>query len=131
MDEVLQFLTDNPVFYLATVDGNIPKVRPFGFVMKYEGRLYLCTNNRKDVYQQLQANPNLELSATSQSGEWLRLKGKAVFNTTRQSKQAALEIMPGLKQMYSAEDSIFETFYIAEVEATFADMKGGSRTVKF
>ncbi len=131
MDEVLQFLTDNPVFYLATVDGNIPKVRPFGFVMKYEGRLYLCTNNRKDVYKQLQANPNLELSATSQSGEWLRLKGKAVFNTTRQSKQAALEIMPALKRMYSAEDSIFETFYIAEAEATFADMKGGSRTVKF
>ncbi|TCL54661.1 putative pyridoxamine 5'-phosphate oxidase family protein [Hydrogenispora ethanolica] len=131
MKEVLQFLTDNPIFYLATVDGGVPKVRPFGFAMEWEGKLYLATNNQKDVYKQLRANPRLEISTTSKTGEWLRLKGKAVFKTSRESKEAALNAMPTLKKMYSADDSIFETFYIEDAEATFMDMKGASRTVKF
>ncbi|MDR3560056.1 MAG: pyridoxamine 5'-phosphate oxidase family protein [Negativicutes bacterium] len=130
MNEVLQFLTDNPVFYIATVDGNIPKVRPFGFVMVLEGKMYFGTNNQKDVYKQLKANPHFEISTTSKTGEWLRLKGEAVFHTTRQTKQAALDTMPALSKMYSVDDSIFELFYIENAEATFRDMKGASRTVK-
>lgn len=130
MDEVLAFLKDNKVFYLATVDGNLPKVRPFGFVMKYDGKLYFGTSNEKDVYKQLKANPQMEISATSQTGEWLRLKGKAVFNTTKEIKEAALEALPMLKNRYSADDKLFELFYIAEAAATFSDMKGCSRTIK-
>ena len=130
MDEVLTFLKDNPVFYLATVEGDIPKVRPFGFVMNFEGKLYFGTSNQKPVFRQLKANPNFEVCTTSKTNEWIRLKGKAVFNTTRQTKQAALDAMPMLKNMYSVDDSIFELFYIADAEATFSDMKGGSRTVK-
>jgi uncharacterized pyridoxamine 5'-phosphate oxidase family protein len=130
MNEVLKFLTDNSPFYLATMDGDLPRVRPFGFAMEYQGKLCFCTNNQKPVYRQLKANPNFEISATAKTGEWLRLKGKAVFNTDKQSKRAALDVMPILKNMYSVEDEIFETFYIAEAEATFADMKGASRTIK-
>lgn len=130
MDEVLTFLQDNPVFYLATVEGNIPKVRPFGFAMNFEGKLYFCTSNQKPVFRQLSANPNFEVCTTSKTNEWLRLKGKAVFNTTRQTKQAALDAMPMLKNMYSVDDSLFELFYIENAEATFSDMKGGSRTIK-
>lgn len=130
MNEVLKFLNDNHIFYLATVEGNMPKVRPFGFAMEYEGKIYFGTNNQKNVYKQLKANPHFEVSTTSQSGEWLRLKGKAVFNTNPQTKQAALEAMPMLGKMYSVEDSIFEVFYIEDGEATFSDMKGASRTVK-
>lgn len=130
MDEVLTFLKDNPVFYLATVEGNIPKVRPFGFAMNFEGKLYFCTSNQKPVFRQLKANPNFEVCTTSKTNEWLRLKGKAVFNTTRQTKQAALDAMPMLKNMYSVDDSLFELFYIEDAEATFTDMKGGPRTIK-
>lgn len=130
MNEILKFLTDNPIFYIATVDGNIPKVRPFGFVMDFEGKLYFGTNNQKPVYKQLKANPHFEVSTTSKTGEWLRLKGKAVFNTNRKTKQAALDAMPRLSQMYSVDDSIFEVFYIEEAEATFNEMKGSSRTIK-
>lgn len=130
MNEVLKFLTDNPTFYIATVDGDLPKVRPFGFVMEFEGKLYFGTNNQKDVYKQLKANPHFEISTTSETGEWLRLKGTAVFNTNRQTKQAALEASPFLGRMYSVDDSIFELFYIENAEATFRDMKGASRTVK-
>ncbi|WP_425060183.1 hypothetical protein SCACP_08520 [Sporomusa carbonis] len=130
MNEVLKFLKENPIFYLATVDGDIPKVRPFGFVMDFEGKLHFCTNNQKDVYKQLKANPHFEVCTTSQTGEWLRLKGKAVFNTSKQTKQAALDAMPRLANMYSVDDSIFELFYIENAEATFQDMKGNSRTIK-
>ncbi|HMM23036.1 MAG TPA: pyridoxamine 5'-phosphate oxidase family protein [Selenomonadales bacterium] len=130
MNAVRQFLTDNPVFYLATVDGNIPKVRPFGFVMDFEGKLYFCTNNQKDVYKQLKANPHFEVSTTSKTGEWLRLNGEAVFDTNRRTKQAALDAAPMLGKMYSVDDAIFEVFYIKNAEATFNDMKGASRTIK-
>ncbi|MCE5287558.1 MAG: pyridoxamine 5'-phosphate oxidase family protein [Pelosinus sp.] len=130
MDEVLAFLKDNRVFYLATVDGSIPKVRPFGFVMKFEGKLYFGTSNEKAVYKQLKTNPNMEISTTTPDGEWLRLSGKAVFNTTRQIKELALEAMPMLKNMYSVNDDIFELFYIEDATAIFQDMKGCSRTIK-
>jgi len=131
MDEVLKFLTDDPsVFYIATIDGDMPRVRPFGFAMIHEGKLCFCTSNQKKVYKQLKANPNFEISKTAKDGEWLRLNGKAVFNTTKQSKQAALEAMPMLGKMYSVDDSIFEIFYIENAEATFCNMKGASRTIK-
>jgi uncharacterized pyridoxamine 5'-phosphate oxidase family protein len=131
MNEVLKFLADNPTFYLATVDGDNPKVRPFGFVMNYQDKLHFCTSNQKDVYKQLKANPHLEVSTASQTGEWLRLKGKAVFNTNKESKKAALDTAPFLSKMYSVDDSIFELFYIENAEATIQDMKGGSKTIKF
>lgn len=129
MNEVLKFLTDNPTFYIATVEGDIPKVRPFGFAMEYDGKLCFCTNNKKEIYKQLKANPNFEICTASKDGEWIRLKGKAVFNTSRQSKEAALAAAPFLNSMYSVEDSIFEIFYIEDGEATFMDMNGGFRTV--
>ena len=130
MNEVLQFLKDNPVFYIATVDGDTPKVRPFGFAMEYDGKLCFCTSNQKNVYRQLKANPKFEISTTSKTGEWLRLKGKAVFITSRESKKAALDARPALGRMYSVDDSIFEIFCVDEGEATFSDMSGASRTLK-
>lgn len=130
MEEILQFLTENPIFYLATVDSDTPKVRPFGFAMNHNGKLCFCTSNQKDVYKQLKANPNFELSAASKDGRWLRLKGKAVFITSRETKKAALDFMPALRRLYSEDDAIYEIFYAAEAEATFASMSGESRTVK-
>lgn len=106
-------------------------MRPFGFVMNYDGKLCFCTNNQKEVYRQLQVNPNLEISATSADGtKWLRLRGKAVFITSRETKKAALDHMPSLRSMYSEDDDIFEIFYADQAEATFADLTGNSRTVK-
>lgn len=131
MNEVLQFLSENPTFYLATVEGNIPKVRPFGFVMNYQNKLYFCTSNQKDVYKQLKANPHFEVSTVSKTNEWLRLSGKAVFDTNQATQQAALDAAPFLSRMYRVNDSIFELFYIEDAEATIRNMKGESRTIKF
>jgi uncharacterized pyridoxamine 5'-phosphate oxidase family protein len=131
MNQVLQFLTDNPTFYLATVDGNIPKVRPFGFIMIHQDKLYFCTSNQKEVYKQLKANPRFEISTTSKTGEWLRLSGEAVFHTTPETKQAAITAAPFLSRLYRVDDSIFELFYIKNAEAVFQDMKGERRVIKF
>jgi uncharacterized pyridoxamine 5'-phosphate oxidase family protein len=132
MQEVLKFLNDNAPFYISTIAGDKPKVRPFGFVMEHEDKLWFCTNNKKDVYKQLKANPSFEISTTSPEGRWIRLKGKAVFNTTPVVKAKALEINPKLKKMYSVEDKLFELFYIEEGEATFTSMMGGeTKTIKF
>lgn len=132
MDEVLKFLTENRVFYLATVEGGKPKVRPFGFVMNYEGKLCFCTNNQKDVFKQMQANPYVEICTTSADGQkWVRIRGKVVFNTTAQSKAKCLEVMPELKRLYSVDDPKFETFYLDEAEATFYTLaEGPIKTVK-
>jgi len=131
MDEVLKFLTDNKVFYLATVNGDAPALRPFGFVMKYDNKLCFCTSNTKNVYKQLKANPKIQISATSPEGNWLRLNGKVVFNTSKEAQEAALTTMPMLKNMYKVNDPTFEIFYIDEADATFSDMQGNSHSVKF
>ncbi len=130
MNEILQFLTDNHIFYLATIDGSTPKVRPFGFVMAYKGKLCFCTNNFKDVYRQLKVNPEFEISSTSETMEWIRLKGEATFITNLDSKQAVLDAEPSLKKIYSIDDPTFEVFCADKVEATFYNMKGETRTVK-
>jgi len=130
VQEVLKFLTENPTFYFATLEGDKPRVRPFGFVMEYEGKLWFCTNNQKKVYKQLQENPYFEVCTASPDGRWIRLRGKAVFHTTPQTKAKALEVMPELKKLYSVDDSIFELFYVEEGEADFCSMSGELKTVK-
>lgn len=131
MKEVLQFLNENPTFYLATVEGTIPKVRPFGFAMDYQGKLYFCTSNKKKVYQQLTQNPYFEISTTSKEHEWLRLKGRAVFHSTKETKQAALAAAPFLSNLYSVDDPSFELFYIEEAEAVFYNRQGVAKTIRF
>ena len=92
MNEVFEFLTENPTFYLATIDGDQARVRPFGAIAKFEDKLYFVTNNKKDVFKQLTANPKVEISTTSKKGEWIRLSGNAVVDPRREAKVAMLEI---------------------------------------
>lgn len=130
MNEILDFITQAGTFYIATIDGDKPKVRPFGFVMEYEGKLYFCTNNQKDIYKQLQVNPYFEVSTTSANGQWIRLSGKAVFEANQAAKAKVFEVMPRLKDMYVSPDNpIFEVFYIAEGKATFYSFAGTPKVV--
>lgn len=129
MNEVLRFLNECRVFFVSTIDGNQPKVRPFSFVMEHEGKLCFATSNQKPTYAQLMANPNIEICAASQDGRWLRLSGKVLICTTKEAKAQALEIMPMLKTMYSVEDMIFEIFYLENAYANFCSMKGDNKTI--
>jgi uncharacterized pyridoxamine 5'-phosphate oxidase family protein len=126
MEEILAFFAENPTFYLATDDGGQPRVRPFGFVMNYKGKLAFGTSNQKPVFRQLKANPKMEICGASKDGRWLRISGTAVFEPAREAKEKALEIMPFLRRMYSEDDGIFEIFYLENAAATFSAMDGSA-----
>jgi uncharacterized pyridoxamine 5'-phosphate oxidase family protein len=113
MSRTVDFLKSAGTFYLATDDDGQPRVRPFGAVMDYQERVYFCTNNRKPVFQQLTANPRVEIAACAPGGDWIRITGRAVVDDSDAARAAMLEAHPGLKRMYSAGDSLFEVFYLA------------------
>lgn len=130
MQELLKFLSENPIFFIATADGDQPRVRPFGFAMDFEGKLCICTSNKKDVFKQMIANPKIEISACSKDGKWVRVCGKATAVPGDDAKRKALEIMPSLSAMYSVGDGIFEILSIDNATATFCSMSGEApRTV--
>lgn len=125
MNEVVQFLQENPVQYLATIgrDGKA-KCRPFMFCVEQDGKLWFCTNNQKDVHKDLQANPNVEISVSSPAYAWIRLHGKAVFENNMSVKEICMH-NPIVKGQYqTADNPIFEVFYLAEAEAVIADFSG-------
>lgn len=131
MQKVLDFLAANPVFQFATIDGDKPRNRPFGFHMVVDGKIYFTTGEMKDVAKQLKANPNFELSTCNDKGAWLRLRGKAVFDTRPELVEKAFALMPMLKEIYGKPDSPkIALFYAADAEAILADMSGKSETIK-
>ena len=125
MREVVEFLQANPVQYLATVgrDGKA-KCRPFMFFSEQEGKLWFCTNNTKDVYKDMQANQEIEISVSSPEYAWIRLNGKAVFENNMAVKEACM-LSPIVKGTYKeASNPIFEVFYLANAKAVIADFSG-------
>ena len=131
MNEAVQFLIDNPIFYLATVDGSDPKVRPFGFIMEFQNKIYFCTSNDKDVYKQLRANPKFEVCTVDKNNRWIRLKGKAVFDNNLDAKKKVFEMLPIAREIYKdTSNPILEVFYLIEGEATIFSMSGEKKTYK-
>lgn len=125
MNEVVKFLNENPVQYLATVgrDGKA-KCRPFMFAGEQDGKLWFCTNNQKDVFKDMQANPEVEVSVSSPTYVWIRLNGKAVFENNMAVKEMCIQ-NPIVKGQYqTADNPIFEVFYLADAHAVIADFSG-------
>lgn len=125
MREVVEFLQANPVQYLATVgrDGKA-KCRPFMFIVEKDGKLWFCTNCKKEVYLDMQQNPEVELSVSDASFAWLRLGGRAVFEDNMEVKEACMG-SPLVKSLYNTADNpVFRVFYLAEAEAVIADFSG-------
>lgn len=131
MEEVLKFLKDNVVFYLATEEEDQPRVRPFGAVAEFEGKLYICTNNTKKVFKQIQKNPKVEICGMGKGGSWLRIEANCFADERKEAKEKMLSDNPGLKNMYSVDDGKFEVLYLKDATATFASMKGEPKVVKF
>ena len=130
MQEVYKFLKEAGTYYLATVDGNQPRVRPFGTIDIFEGKLYIQTGKSKDVSKQIQANPLVELCAFK-DGQWLRVAGKLVRDDRREPKVHMLEAFPDLKAMYSPDDDNTEVLYFEDATATFSSFTAAPKTVKF
>ncbi len=125
MNKVVEFLQANPVQYLATVgrDGNA-KCRPFMFSGEFDGKLWFCTNNTKDVYKDMQTNSEIEISVSSPEYAWIRLHGTAVFEDNKAVKEMCMEngIVKG--QYQTADNPIFEVFYLDNAHGVIADFSG-------
>lgn len=132
MQEIVQFLQEAGAFFFATAADGEGRVRPLGFFMEREGKLYFGVGNHKAVYAQLQANPRFEICALRNGTEWLRLRAKAVFDERAALLEAAFATLPMLKDAYSAPDGPqFMLFYANEVSATLADMTGRRQNLPF
>ncbi len=130
MQEVYEFLKNCGTYYLATVEGDQPRVRPFGTVDIFEGRLYIQTGKVKDVSKQLQANPKAEICAFA-GGKWLRVAGRLVRDDRVEAKRHMLDSYPSLKNMYDAEDDNTEVLYFQDATATFSSFTEAPKTIKF
>ncbi|SKA69602.1 Uncharacterized protein, pyridoxamine 5'-phosphate oxidase (PNPOx-like) family [Eubacterium uniforme] len=130
MEKVLEFLKQAGTYYLATIDGDKPRVRPFGTINEFEGKLYIQTGKVKNVSKQIHANPNFEISAFL-NGDWIRVSGKLVEDPRVEAKVAMLDAYPDLKAMYSAEDDNTEVFYMTDVTATFASFTKAPEVINF
>lgn len=125
MSRVVEFLQANPVQYLATVGrDNKAKVRPFMFLFEQEGKLWFCTNNTKDVYKDMQENPEIEVCVSDPTYAWIRIHGTAVFENNMAVKKGAMN-NPIVKGQYeTADNPIFEVFYIEDAHGAIADFSG-------
>jgi uncharacterized pyridoxamine 5'-phosphate oxidase family protein len=130
MQEVYDFLKKCGTYYLATVEGDQPRVRPFGTVDIFEGKLYIQTGKVKEVSQQIQKNPKVEICAFEE-GQWLRLAGTLVRDDRVEAKAHMLDAYPGLKDRYSAEDDNTEVLYFKDATATFSSFTAEPRVITF
>ena len=130
MEEVYEFLKKCGTFYIATEDGDKPRVRPFGVVNIFEGKLYIQTGKSKNVSKQMQENPNVEICSFL-DGKWIRLEGKVVRDDRREAKASLLDANPMLKTMYSADDDNTEVLYFEKAKATFCSFTEEPRVIEF
>ena len=130
MNEVYEFLKNAETYYLATVEGDQPRVRPFGTVDIFEGKLYIQTGKIKAVSKQIEANPKVEICAFK-DGKWLRISGKLVRDERIEAKAHMLDNYPSLKAMYSAEDDNTEVLYFTDATATFSSFTEPPKVVNF
>ncbi|HKM34542.1 MAG TPA: pyridoxamine 5'-phosphate oxidase family protein [Lachnospiraceae bacterium] len=130
MQEVYEFLKNCGTYYLATVEGDQPRVRPFGTVAVFEGKLYIQTGKVKEVSKQLQANPKAEICAFA-DGKWVRVAGKLIRDDRVEAKTHMLELYPQLRAMYAPEDDNTEVLYFEDATATFSSFTESPKVIRF
>ena len=130
IEKICQFLSEAGTYYLATVEGDQPRVRPFGTVLYYKDRLYIQTGKVKDVSHQIAANPKVEICAFK-DGKWLRVAGVLENDDDHDAKVAMLELMPSLKGMYSADDDNMQMFYLKNATASICSFTAEPEVITF
>jgi len=130
MERVCKFLKDAGTYFLATIDGDQPRVRPFGTAHIFEGKLYIQTGKSKDVAQQLRANPKAEICAFK-DGTWLRASGKLVEDDRVEARKSMLDAYPELRAMYNENDGNTLVLHFEDATATFSSFTAPPEVVKF
>ena len=132
VEKVCEFLDKAGTYYLATADGDQPRVRPFGTVLVYDGKLYIQTGKVKPVSKQLAANPKAEICAfDGATGTWLRVAGELINDDSRDVKVAMLEKYPNLKAMYNPDDDNTQVLYFKDATATFSSFTAAPEEFNF
>ncbi len=126
MEELMNFLKENPLGFLGTVDNGKPKVRPFGFMLREKEKMYFCTGAFKDVYRQLQESPFIEFSCMAKDcSKWLRMNGEIKFSNDMMIKEKILNSQPLVKSIYKTTDNPdFSIFFIENGNASLWDFSG-------
>ena len=130
MKEVYDYIKKCGTFFVATTEGDQPRVRPFGVVNIFEDKLYVQTGKVKNVSKQIQINPKVEICCVYED-TWLRVEGKLVRDDRREAKESMLEANPMLKSMYSVDDDNTEVLYFENAKATFYSFTDEPRTIEF
>ena len=130
MKEVYDFLKEAGTYYLATVEGDKPKVRPFGTVNIFEDKFYIQTGKVKPVSKQIAANKNVEICAFK-DGTWLRVAGELIEDDRIEPKKAMLDAYPELRGMYDENDGNTQVLYFKNATATFSSFTSAPKTVSF
>ena len=130
MERVCKFLKDAGTYYLATVEGDQPRVRPFGTAHIFEGRLYIQTGKVKPVSRQLMANPKAEI-CTFHNGTWVRIAGELVEDDRVEARKSMLDAYPSLRKMYDENDGNTQVFYFKNATATFSSFTSAPETIEF
>ena len=130
IERVYQFLDEAQTYYLATVEGDQPRVRAFGTILLSDGKLYIQTGKVKAVSKQIAANPKVEICAFK-DGKWLRVAGELVSDDRREAKASMLDAYPSLQSMYSADDDNTEVLYFKNATATFSSFTDAPEVIKF
>ena len=130
MEQVEKFLKEADVYYLATMECDQPRVRPFGTAHIFEGKLYIQTGKVKGVYKQLKENPKAEICACIKD-QWLRVSGELIEDDRREARQSMLDDYPSLQSMYSADDGNTAVFYFQNATAVFSSFQAEPEVIKF
>lgn len=130
MKEVQEFLKTCGVYYLATVEEDQPRVRPFGTAEIFENHLYIETGKKKEVFKQIIANPKVEICGF-QNGKWIRVTGKLILDDRVEAKKDMLDKNPDLRNMYSEFDDNTAVFYFESGEAVISSFTEEPKVIKF
>ena len=130
MERVCKFLKDAGTYYLATVEGDQPRVRPFGTAHIFEGKLYIQTGKVKPVAKQLRENPKAELCAFK-DGVWLRVAGELVEDDRTEARASMLDAYPSLRAMYDENDGNTQVLHFNNATATFSSFTAPTETIQF
>ncbi len=130
MKEVQEFLKTCGVYYLATIDNDKPRVRPFGTAEIFEDKLYIETGKKKDVYKQIEKNPNIEICACN-GDKWLRISATLVVDDRVEAKKDMLDKNPGLRSMYDENDENTAVLYLKDAKATFSSFTEEPKVIEF
>ena len=130
IEKVTRFLKDAGTYYLATVEGDQPRVRPFGTAHIFEGKLYIQTGKKKEVSKQLKANPKAEICAFK-GGKWIRVAGELMEDDRIEARISMLDAYPSLKKMYAADDGNTTVFYFQNAEAVITSFSQEPEVIHF